>query len=99
FDWNLWFASLGSWRENPFVLQTEERLLQNDANVLALFAGNPFAGGAPEKVRTVIWQYWFTDLATKRREGLWWRRELLGEYAPGLQRRPDGSIKPASSTQ
>ena len=45
FDWNLWFASLGGWRENRFVLWTEERLLQNDADVLHLFAGNPFAGG------------------------------------------------------
>ena len=27
FDWNLWFASLGSWRENLIVPSTEERLL------------------------------------------------------------------------
>ena len=27
FDWNLWFASLGNWRENPIVPSTEERLL------------------------------------------------------------------------
>ena len=27
FDWNLWFASLGSWRENMIVPSTEERLL------------------------------------------------------------------------
>ena len=99
FDWNLWFASLGSWRENPFVLQTELRLLQNDRDVLALFAGNPFAGAPPEKVRTVVWQYWFTDLATKRHEGLWWRRELIGEYAPALQRLPDGTITPLNSSQ
>ena len=23
FDWNLWFASLGGWREYPFVVRTE----------------------------------------------------------------------------
>jgi uncharacterized protein YjeT (DUF2065 family) len=92
FDWNLWFASLGSWRENSFVLRTEEQLLLNSPDVLALFAGNPFPNGPPQRVRSVIWQYWFTDLATKRREGAWWRRELLGPYAPALQRLPDGSI-------
>ena len=27
FDWNLWFASLGDWRENEIVPLTEERLL------------------------------------------------------------------------
>ena len=97
FDWNLWFASLGSWREYSFVLRTEERLLRNDATVLALFAANPFGNAPPEKVRAVIWQYWFTDLATKRREGTWWRRELLGEYAPALQRLPDGTVGPINS--
>ena len=92
FDWNLWFASLGSWGENPFVLRTEEQLLLNSPDVLALFAGNPFPNGPPQTVRSVLWQYWFTDLTTKRKENAWWRRELLGPYAPALQRRPDGSI-------
>src|SRR6202042_3182398 len=65
FDWNLWFASLGGWRQNRFVLWAEERLLQNDADVLHLFAGNPFAGGPqPIAVRAVIYQYWFTDEKT-----------------------------------
>ena len=46
FDWNLWFASLGPWREYPIVPNTEVRLLSNDKDVLALFAGNPFRAGA-----------------------------------------------------
>ena len=28
FDWNLWFASLGTWRDNMFVVSTEERLAE-----------------------------------------------------------------------
>jgi hypothetical protein len=93
FDWNLWFASLGSWRESRFVIWTEERLLKSDPDVLSLFAGNPFEGGAPPvRVRAVVWQYWFTDLKTKRTQKTWWRRELLGEYAPTLEREPDGKI-------
>jgi lipase maturation factor len=92
FEWNLWFASLGSWREFRFVLWTEERLLKNDRDVVALFAKNPFAAAPPRQVRAVIYQYWFTDLRTKRVNGNWWRRELLGDYAPGLEREPDGKI-------
>ncbi len=92
FEWNLWFASLGSWRQYRFVIWTEERLLQNSSGVLELFAGNPFAGSPPRQVRAVIYQYWFTDLQTKRAKGTWWRRELLGEYAPALERQPDGKI-------
>jgi hypothetical protein len=61
--------------------------------VLNLFAGDPFAGGPPPvAVRAVIYQYWFTDEKTKRETGDWWRRELLGPYAPALERQPDGKI-------
>jgi lipase maturation factor len=92
FEWNLWFASLGPWPQYRFVIWTEERLLSNEPDVLALFAANPFAGAPPRRVRTVFYQYWFTDAKTKREQGTWWRRELLGEYAPGLERAPDGRI-------
>ena len=90
FDWNLWFASLGGWRRNPFVVRTEEALLSNEPDVLTLFAANPFDKAPPRQVRAVIWQYWFTDLATNRTQGLWWRREMLGLYAPTLEREADG---------
>ncbi len=92
FEWNLWFASLGTWREYRFVLWTEERLLANDADVLELFARNPFPGTPPKEVRSVRYQYWFTSEQTRRQQGLWWRREMLGEYAPTLEREPDGKI-------
>jgi lipase maturation factor 1 len=92
FEWNLWFASLGPWRQNPLVVETELRLLQEDPQVLALFRSDPFAGSAPLEVRAMIWQYWFTSLAQKRTTGDWWRRELLGLYAPVLKRQTDGKI-------
>jgi hypothetical protein len=91
FEWNLWFASLGSWRQNPWVVTAEERLLANEPDVLALFAGNPFAKAPPQQVRAVLWRYWFTDRETKRRTGRWWNREELGLYAPIVERQPDGT--------
>jgi hypothetical protein len=93
FDWNLWFASLGSWRDYPIVANTEVRLLANDQDVLALFAGNPFSPKPPQQIRAVLWQYWFTTTSEKRVTGMWWRRQLLGLYAPTLERGPDGGIK------
>jgi hypothetical protein len=92
FDWNLWFASLGGWREYPFVVRTEVQLLRGSPSVLSLFAGNPFPGKPPREVRAVLWQYWFTDLKVKREEGLWWTRKMLGLYAPTLEFTPDGSV-------
>ncbi len=92
FDWNLWFASLGDWRENEIVPITEERLLLGDPDVLALFRGNPFAQAPPRYVRAVLWQYWFTSMDEKRRTGDWWKREGLGLYAPELTRTADGNF-------
>ncbi len=93
FDWNLWFASLGDWRQNDIVPLTEERLLENDKAVLELFKSNPFGNTPPRYVRAVLWQYWFTSIAEKRRTGDWWKRELMGLYAPELTRLPDGQFE------
>ena len=93
FDWNLWFASLGSWRDYPIVPSTEVRLLSNDNDVLALFEKNPFPHEPPRQVRAVLWQYWFTTISEKRTQGLWWRRQFLGLYAPTIEREPDGTVR------
>lgn len=90
FDWNLWFASLGFWRQYPIVPRTEELLLENDQTVLGLFAGNPFQSAPPRFIRAVLWQYWFSTPEEKASQGIWWRRQLLGTYAPTLTRLPDG---------
>jgi lipase maturation factor 1 len=92
FDWNLWFASLGEWRENPIVPKTEVRLAASDADVLKLFAANPFPNQPPREIRAVVWQYWFTTPEEKRTQGLWWRCQLLGLYAPAIEREPDGKL-------
>jgi hypothetical protein len=92
FDWNLWFASLGNWRQYPFVLNVEERLLSDEPDVLALFSANPFPARPPAQIRVVLWQYWFTGWSEKREHGFWWRRELVGLYGPTLGRAPDGKF-------
>jgi hypothetical protein len=92
FDWNLWFASLGSWQQNLMVPRTEELLLENDRDVLGLFSGNPFPNAPPRLVRAVLWQYWFSTLEQKRTEGVWWQRKFLGAYAPTLTRLPSGKF-------
>jgi hypothetical protein len=92
FEWNLWFASLGRWQDDPWVVKTAARLLEGSPPVVRLFARDPFDGKLPVRVRTVIYQYWFTDVETKRATGAWWRREEISTYAPTLERKADGSI-------
>ena len=90
FDWNLWFASLEPWQQSPIVPLTELRLLDNDATVLTLFAGNPFAAHPPRYIRAVLWQYWFSTPEQKRTQNLWWTRQYLGTFAPTLTKDPNG---------
>jgi lipase maturation factor len=92
FDWNLWFASLGDWQQNEIVPLTEERLLVSSPAVLSLFRGDPFKEGPPRYVRAVLWQYWFTSPEEKHRMGNWWRRELLGLYAPEMTMTHNGDF-------
>ena len=81
-------SAIGS--RTTWFLFAEEHLLLNDANVLALFRANPFGAAPPHYVRAVLWQYWFTSMDEKRSTGNWWRRSLLGQYAPTLARTGDG---------
>jgi lipase maturation factor 1 len=91
FEWNLWFASLSDWRQNNFVIYTEACLLANQRDVLALFQSNPFPQSPPRFVRAVLWQYWFTSKDEKGRTGNWWRRQLLGLYAPEITLTPNAT--------
>ena len=92
FGWNLWFASLGQWKDNLWVIGTEELLLKNDPSVLSLFKSKWFPGVPPLEVRAVLRQHWFTNLQAKRKTGKWWKRKYLGFYGPVLQRTPDGTF-------
>jgi hypothetical protein len=92
FDWNLWFASLGPWRSSEWVVLAQQRLLEGSPSVLKLFRSDPFGGTPPTQVRTVLWQYWFTDWKTKRETGAWWRRQELGLFSGVLTKGPNGQM-------
>ncbi|MSU69649.1 MAG: lipase maturation factor family protein [Opitutaceae bacterium] len=81
-DWQMWFAALGSTKQNPWVANLCQRLLLNTPEVLALLATNPFPGQPPRLVRAVLYDYHFTDRATRARTGQCWRRTVLDYYAP-----------------
>jgi hypothetical protein len=81
-DWQMWFAALGDYQENPWVLYLMAKLLENAKPVVALLKTNPFADAPPRYIRAVVYDYHFTDAATLKRTGNWWRRELIGLYCP-----------------
>jgi lipase maturation factor 1 len=81
-DWQMWFAALGDYRQNPWFEQFCERLLQGSPEVLALLEKNPFPKQPPRFVRAEFYEYHFTNFAERRATGAWWRREFVGEYLP-----------------
>jgi hypothetical protein len=90
-DWQMWFAALQDVRSNPWFVNFLVRLLQGERAVLALLESNPFPEHPPRFIRAQLYEYRFTDPATRRRTGEWWRREFKGEYCPALslQARPE----------
>lgn len=81
-DWLMWFAAIspdyaGGWLKPLLV-----RLLEGDVAILKLLGRNPFQDSPPRYVRVLLYRYEFSDWRELRRDGVWWRRELLGEYLP-----------------
>lgn len=83
-DWQMWFAALGSFRENVWFVNFVARLLQGRPEVLTLLAANPFPGDPPRLVRAMGYEYRFSDPETRRRTGEWWVRTEVAPYLPAV---------------
>ncbi len=88
-DWQMWFAALGNYQENPWFVKFMVRLLEGSPEVLALLSKNPFPNAPPRYVRALLYDYHFTDFATRKATGNWWRRELKRLYFPVASLRDD----------
>ena len=83
-DWQMWFAALGTPRENPWFVGLIFRLLQGSHEVNGLLANNPFPHKPPRYIRAIFYRYRFTTVDELRQTGAWWKREELREYLPML---------------
>lgn len=83
-DWQMWFAALSDYQHNLWFVEFCVRLLSGSPQVIGLLERNPFPKAPPRYLRAVVYEYHFTDFATRRRTGAWWRRQALGEYVPVL---------------
>lgn len=86
-DWQMWFAALGTYRENPWLVNFCVRLLQGSPEVLGLLAHNPFPGAPPRYIRAMAYNYHSSNFQERHAEGVWWRREFEGEYLPVISLR------------
>jgi predicted DCC family thiol-disulfide oxidoreductase YuxK len=83
-DWQMWFAALGNYRENPWFVNFAVKLLEGSPEVRGLLEADPFGGKAPQYVRAVLYEYSFTDAEERRRTGNWWKRDAKGLYLPAV---------------
>ena len=79
-DWQMWFAALGTARQNPWFTNLCVRLLQGSPDVLGLLAGNPFPDRPPRYIRAELYDYHFSTPAERRATGAWWVSVPAGEY-------------------
>jgi hypothetical protein len=74
------------------VPATAVKLLRREPDVMRLFASDPFPDRPPTVVRMRRYRLLFTDPATLRRTGHYWRKEFAGDYLPALHLSADGKI-------
>ena len=90
-DWQMWFAALGTYHHNPWLLVLVVRILQGGAEARALMntavwpAKWQGPGKAPAFVRIIKYSYDFTRAGSvDASKGKWWARRREGEYLPPL---------------
>lgn len=81
-DWQMWFAALGTYQQNPWFVRLMQHILLGTPQVLALLESNPFPNAPPRFLRADLYQYRFTTFQERRETGAWWRREAAGPYVP-----------------
>lgn len=83
-DWQMWFAALGSYHQNPWFTNLVIRLLQGSPDVISLLRYNPFPNQPPKYIRAKYYTYQFSNFEEKQNNNQWWRRQYQGIYFPEI---------------
>lgn len=90
-DWQTWFLPFGRFATEWWFQQFLIKLLQGSKVVTKLLKHNPFGDKPPTFVRALIYDYEFTTFKEKKETGHWWKRKLVGFYAPSIRLRVEDS--------
>ncbi|HEX6790325.1 MAG TPA: lipase maturation factor family protein [Candidatus Krumholzibacteria bacterium] len=93
-DWLMWFAAMGSVRENRWFLVLCWRLLQGTPEARRFFSYDPFPGEPPRYIRATVYKYEFTTRDARSQTHAWWTRSPRGPYVRTLMLR-DGVLTTA----
>lgn len=84
-DWQAWFLPLRNFQSQYWFHTMIQKLLEGEPSVTQLLRYNPFAEAPPKYVRVLLYDYEFTTWEERKRTGNWWKRRLIGEYAPCME--------------
>lgn len=99
-DWQMWFAALGTYENNPWLVHMAYKILQGCEPVLNLL-DEPMLKSPEESISSLsmkLYSYDFTRINTKwnqrnpeahivpidNRSRQWWTRSFRGQYLPSL---------------
>ncbi|XP_017878453.1 lipase maturation factor 2-like [Ceratina calcarata] len=82
-DWQMWFAALGTYHQNPWLMSLAYRLLNGQPEVLVLLNNveNPFRDNPPKYIKASLYRYHYTSWSQSNKQA-WWTREKIGDYFP-----------------
>ncbi len=83
-DWQMWFAALSSYRQNPWLVNMVFMMLEGSEQVKELFSNDPFPDTNPKYIRASLYSYEFTDPGETKENNRVWKREPRGFYLPPL---------------
>ncbi len=83
-DWQMWFAAMSSYSQEPWFVNLVAKLLAGDRPTLSLLRVNPFPNAPPKFIRAQLYRYRFSTAAERRRTGAWWQRDLEGPWFPPI---------------
>jgi lipase maturation factor 1 len=90
-DWQMWFAALGGYQNNPWFLNFCARLVQGSPAVLKLLKTDPFAGVPPRYVRATVADYRFTSSRERAETGAYWTQGSSRIYLPPISLRQESN--------
>ena len=81
-DWQLWFAALGTFESNPWLMGVLRGLATNHPRLIGALHENPFQHDPPHYLRIMTQNYKFTSLSDWRNTGQYWVQSKLEPYSP-----------------
>lgn len=83
-DWEMWFAAMGPYEQEPWFVNFAAKLLEGDRAVEGLLRWNPFPKTPPRYLRAWLYEYHFTTPAERARTGAWWTRRPVAQWFPEI---------------